>query len=800
MTELFSSVAPAYWAKGLPVIPLKVMSKRPFFDHWQQWSERLPTDSEQEDWLRNYRNNNIGLPLGKQSNVVIIDVDTENPEAIDAIMSVLPKSPWVRTGSKGFALAYRFSGKGGFKITGKGVGMVVEMLSTGNQIVLPPSIHPDTEKPYTENQPLHELADVLVPLPDDIEEQLRAALSGCIEFPSKEGKMRLTRFAASGERDVTMTKQAGFFALAIQRGDMSVKRALDAMTVWCQTYTTQTKGDPVDTAKGHRQIIQFLMSDLNRRKAILPPGWDEDLTPEEKQSLGLDVDESQEEWTCPQLTDYIYNKLENSTSDADPKRMEVVDFILKKVARSNNLNEVEKAKVLKTLRTYTGTDVSIATYHKQIKKLQEGPIAGINHTEIATEVLRVYEERNGLLTYFQEEFYQWTGAYWKKIHPRELTEVVAKEFGDLDAAKKAQDHKGIVETIRNVVDKTYIRATALEGINFANGFLTKELKLVPHQPEQGMTYALDYCYRPELAGKCPLFFHFLQSSWGDDEDYESKRQMVREAMAATIFGVTTMFQQAFLLKGVGQSGKSVLLNIVDKMVPDSAKCASPPNEWDGEYTTAQFSTALLNIAGELDEHARINGAVFKKMVTGDAFTGRHIYGAPFNFHPKCAHWFASNYLPKSRDTSHGFNRRWMILEFTKIVPPEKRVADLADLIISEEIEAIVAWAAESLPELLRRGSYTTCASAEKMVNAMALANSIVRQWFNEKVIEVPNGTLAQKDIYNNFFGYNMVNLGTKVMPQPNFYTEFKQLLMEKQIYNVKQGPEGEIYLNLGLKK
>lgn len=801
MAELFSVVAPAYWAKGLPVIPLKVREKRPFFDHWQQWSDRLPTDAEQLDWLTNYKFNNIGLPLGKQSGVVIIDVDTEDTAAMDAIMSVLPKSPWVRTGRKGFALAYKFTGKGGFKITGKGVGMVVEMLSTGNQIVLPPSIHPDTGLPYTENQPLHELVDVLVPLPDDIEEKLRGALSGIIEFPERAaGKFKLTKFAAAGERDVTMTQRSGFYANAIQRGEYTVRQALDLHSVWCADYTAQTKGDPIDVEKGQRQIIQFLLSDLKRTGRILPPGWDDGLTPEQKLDFGIHIDESQEEWTCVQLTDYIFQKLEHSTSDADPERMKVVDFIVQKISKSKNLKEYEKEKVLKTLKAHSGTDVPLSAFKKEIAKLQAGPIEGANHTEIAEEVLKVYQERNGLLTFFQENFYQWTGSHWKYVEPRELTTIVAKEFGDLDAAKKAHDHKGIVETIRNLVPKGYLSNQPLEGINFANGFLTKELKLVPHQPEQGMTYALDYCYRPELAGKCPVFFKYLESSWGKHEDYEAKVQMCREAIATTIFGVTTTFQKAFLLKGVGQSGKSVLLKIIDAMLPLEAKVAIPPTKWSERFMPAQFAGKLLNIAGELDEYSRINGAVFKQLTTGESMDVERKGQNPFTMNSRCAHWFASNWLPKTRDTSHGFNRRWLILEFTEIVSDKDRIVDLAELIIDLEIEAIVAWAAEALPELFRRNAYTTCPSAERMVESMALSNSPVRRWFQEKIILVPGNVMKEKEIYQNFHGYSMSQTEIKLMSSSSFYTELKQLLMEKKLYNVKQTPEGEIYQGIGIKK
>ena len=62
----------------------------------------------------------------------------------------------------------------------------------------------------------------------------------------------------------------------------------------------------------------------------------------------------------------------------------------------------------------------------------------------------------------------------------------------------------------------------------------------------------------------------------------------------------------------------------------------------------------------------------------------------FSFRPLCTHWVASNHTPKTTDSAEGFNRRWLILEFTKAVSAEKRKIDIGDIIVAEEREAISA--------------------------------------------------------------------------------------------------------------
>src|SRR3546814_10209939 len=111
----------------------------------------MPSLSIQQLWLSNYPENNVGLPLGGASGLCAIDIDTEDQELVDAILGALPTSPRVRVGKKGMGLIYRWSGQKNFQLRDKDNKSIVEFLGLRNPLVLPPSIHPDTGKPYTAN-------------------------------------------------------------------------------------------------------------------------------------------------------------------------------------------------------------------------------------------------------------------------------------------------------------------------------------------------------------------------------------------------------------------------------------------------------------------------------------------------------------------------------------------------------------------------------------------------------------------------------------------------------------------------
>src|SRR3954447_7736932 len=177
---LFPGAAPPYWRANLPAIPLIRGQKRPAIGAWQRFGHRMPFGTERAAWLRQFSRGNTGLPAGPASGIVFVDIDTDDPVLRRAIESVLPPSPWTRVGAKGAIRAYRFSGEATTRIKGADGGTFVEVLSTGAQAAMPPSIHPTSLAPYVSSTNLHErrVLDALEPLPPDVEGLLRDALAG----------------------------------------------------------------------------------------------------------------------------------------------------------------------------------------------------------------------------------------------------------------------------------------------------------------------------------------------------------------------------------------------------------------------------------------------------------------------------------------------------------------------------------------------------------------------------------------------------------------------------------------------
>ena len=780
---IFSENAPLYWAKDIPAMPLRPMNKAPFELCWTKWCSEMPSAEYMNRWLESNENYNIGLPLGEQSRCVALDIDYADDSMITLIDKICPKSPWTRKGKKGKVMMFRYSGEKPFKIKTKDNVTICELLSTGNQVVLPPSIHPETKKPYVSDTNLWEVIDFLPVLPKDFEQILRIACEEHLGEPlSHSSWTKTVDYVPSGSRDTKMTSMAGIYAQSILRGEITLKEAIGMLHEWCNNFTEQVVGDPINVQSGIKNIVTFLFRDVERRNRVLPKGWDNGLTDEEKTSLGVNevskdsVALSEEE--IRQMILAGFTKFPEGTSD----RNSVIENVLTCLVRSQ-LDSLGEERILRYM-AQTDKTVTVTGLKRSLAEKRSTGISGENHSEIARAVLTdldnlvnkkfVNDETYPNLKFAFDKFWRWGGACWEQLDEHEVLSQISTEYGSLPAAKRASDHVGIVRVARNLVSQTFDDYDQ-PCINFANGVLTIDGQLCPHDKKFGCRYILPYCYNPSKASldDAPLFKQFLFDCWGKDADYKQKVQCLREFIGASLFGIAPMFSRCCLLYGTGGTGKSQMSRIVASLFPKESVAYSSPYSWSDKFRITMLSSAILNIAGELSETSFISGEEFKQVMDGSMlqaqFKGRDI----FYFSCKAGHLFCSNYLPKTKDNSIGFYRRWVILKFDNVVNEEKKVLNLGDLIGAKEREAICAWAVSSVPELLNKKSYTVPQSSIECVNTCFCSNDSVFDFFlaGDCVYQSPDSssTVLISALYEKYREYCLGDASAKPVGLRKFY-------------------------------
>tara|TARA_R110001632_G_scaffold161915_4_gene280272 strand:- start:178 stop:2295 length:2118 start_codon:yes stop_codon:yes gene_type:complete len=143
MNKVYNSLYQSYYDKGLPVTP--VMGKRPLIKDWQI----LEHDSDTQTGT------GIGLITGERSDVICLDIDIVDKklkEEIELIIETFAPSPCGRFGNKEkpaarfYTLTKEFNKK--LLLSTIGIEDRIELLTSGQQVVLPPSSHPDFDYNY----------------------------------------------------------------------------------------------------------------------------------------------------------------------------------------------------------------------------------------------------------------------------------------------------------------------------------------------------------------------------------------------------------------------------------------------------------------------------------------------------------------------------------------------------------------------------------------------------------------------------------------------------------------------------
>jgi hypothetical protein len=162
--------AKKYLSQGL--IPTPCQGKKPILPEWQKQS--VPTDTDLQNWFGDGHAYNVGIRCGSPSRLIVLDIDSDSgKKTFDSITwsaSLATKIEATRktlTGNNGIHVWFRYNPAdfpdGGIikgtvlwrqqiqdAVLGEKVGEIL-LQGDGKQVISPPSVHPDSQKPYLTN-------------------------------------------------------------------------------------------------------------------------------------------------------------------------------------------------------------------------------------------------------------------------------------------------------------------------------------------------------------------------------------------------------------------------------------------------------------------------------------------------------------------------------------------------------------------------------------------------------------------------------------------------------------------------
>jgi putative DNA primase/helicase len=359
--------------------------------------------------------------------------------------------------------------------------------------------------------------------------------------------------------------------------------------------------------------------------------------------------------------------------------------------------------------------------------------ADADHYRLASALVDAIERASGHRpVYALGRMWRVREALWAPMTLDALAVEVGQRFGGLKFCRRGGDFRSVAQLAAEIAAEDDFFDRAPVGIAGPVNFWridsgTGETNIEPLAPEHRQRMRLRA--EPDPDAEAPLWDRLLDHAFPRGSEDDGQRDLLQTLFGGALARALWRHRIAVLLLGATTSGKTTLLNVLASLFPADMVGATNPQRWGSEYYLAALAGKLLNIVGELDPDEPIPGGSFKSVVGCDVIEGRHPTHRPFSFVCTAAHFVNANRLPPTVDRSEAFFRRWRIIEFTRAVPDEDVIVDLADRIVLEESGAVAAWMLEGAQRLaLARGAIPETAQHRALIQKWRTANNSALQF------------------------------------------------------------------------
>lgn len=251
-------------------------------------------------------------------------------------------------------------------------------------------------------------------------------------------------------------------------------------------------------------------------------------------------------------------------------------------------------------------------------------------------------------------------------------------------------------------------------------------KIRPARPTDYMTKITSVV--PDHKQATPIWLAFLASIAG------AELVAFLQRMAGYALTGSTREHALFFLHGVGANGKSTLLNAIIGIAGDYHTTAAIET-----FTASQNEHHPTDLAGlrgarlvtsvETEEGRRWAESKIKALTGGDKIPARFMRQDYFHFTPTFKLVIAGNHKPGLRSVDEAIRRRFHLVPFTVVIPPEQRDKNLGER-LRAEWPGILAWMIDGCIDWQKRG----LGPPESVTNATAAyleAEDAMAAWLDE---------------------------------------------------------------------
>ena len=478
-------------------------------------------------------------------------------------------------------------------------------------------------------------------------------------------------------------------------------------------------------------------------------------------------------WGVKDVNDYYtgggdLNKLVSSAQDGltyivsqckDP--VELKNFVM---SVNRYTDAVQLIAAIETL-----SDRFPAAVIKSVQKLADtAPSESVIVDEIISKHNVIYVPNVG--------FYEWDSRVWSRIDDNQIKNYADRLYGKRFATAQRVSAVCNLLKARAVSNRVFDRNPVL---TFQNGTLEIETgNFRCFSPEDYCSIIMDYDYDPNAT--CPTWEHFIE----DVTDYEPVRAEILQFIAGYVLMNDCRYQKIFLLVGNGGNGKSVYLEIIQKLFGDKNVTHVEPTGLPREFERIRMKDSLLNIGSDINSDFS-RGEIREwllKIADGTSIQACYKGLTHVDFIPRCKLVYACNAMPTA-EIINGLNRRMQFVDFPcqyvenpDPSDPKQKQRDINIISkLTAELPGIFNWAYAGYRLLNTVGYFTDAPEQATLMQQFEQTSNPVVVFCEDKNFY---GTVSRDEIYEWYKGW-CDRTGHKPLSREKFMPKFRDCLGDR---------------------
>ncbi|MFF9870105.1 phage/plasmid primase, P4 family [Streptomyces sp. NPDC013953] len=253
----------------------------------------------------------------------------------------------------------------------------------------------------------------------------------------------------------------------------------------------------------------------------------------------------------------------------------------------------------------------------------------------------------------------------------------------------------------------------------------------------------------------PRWNRFLTDTFGEDMAGAEMIRFLQLLLGYSITGDVGGQVMPFLF-GAGKNGKSVLLDVLMKLLGDYADAAPPgflmARPYEGHPTDlAELHGRRVIVCSEVKPGDKFDEARVKLLTGGDRIKARRMRQDFFSFEPTHKLWLLGNHRPEVGTGGFAFWRRMRLIPFERTVSDERKIDNLADILVAEEGPGILSWLIDGARRYLGGDKDLTGPDKVRIAtNAYAETEDHTGRFFDEACVLGPDYRTEQATLYGAY--------------------------------------------------